>query len=80
MRPVFRCLLIFICICHFDALNFPYSQLPRRRVHPVAEQHAVQVVGLVLQAPGGDLRPHDWTGSPQSVKPLATVFSRRFTS
>jgi hypothetical protein len=27
MRPVFRCLLIFICICHFDALNFPHSQV-----------------------------------------------------
>jgi hypothetical protein len=68
MRPVFRYLLIFICICHFDALI------------SLIASFLVQVVGLVLQAPGEDPVPTTWTGSPRSVKPLAAVFSRSFTS
>src|ERR1700742_2979603 len=32
--------------------DFPHSELPGGRVHPVDEQHAVQVVRLVLQAAG----------------------------
>src|SRR6185437_2025423 len=42
--------------------NFPQSLLPGRRVHSVDEQHAVQVIRLVLQAAGEDLRPDDLDG------------------
>src|ERR1700761_4696802 len=43
-------------VCFSD---FPHSLLPCGRVHPVDEQHSVEVVGLVLQAAGEDLRPDD---------------------
>ena len=36
--------------------DLPHRQLPGRLIHAVDEEHAVEVIGFVLQAPGQHLR------------------------
>jgi hypothetical protein len=66
MRPVFRCLLIFICICHFDALisltasflvaSLPTSQASTRGAYaypPRGEPGALPTLLLTCLLAGG---------------------------
>jgi hypothetical protein len=50
MRPVFRFLLIFLCISSDPLISLIVSS--SRGVHPVNEQRVVQMVGIVPAAAG----------------------------